>query len=105
MQPIEIVQDYYITRLEESNLRKDIEKLIGQVTLLAIKVNNKTEHDVFVDYFGHVKWFKVEMIHGGYDKFIEHSRKNIIDINFDRDTNRVIKDKLKYAIKYLEGLL
>lgn len=45
---------------------KNIEACIVGIMRLALQVNRETEHDVFVNFSGHVKLFTVEVFYGGW---------------------------------------
>lgn len=80
-------------------MRKDIEKLISEITILAIQISVKTDKKIFVDYSGHVNLFCVRCCNNDLDNTV------IICNMFMRlMSNAEIKLELKKAKKYLEVL-
>ncbi|MFW2500443.1 hypothetical protein [Clostridium diolis] len=78
-----------------------LKKLIGEITELAVDATNKTKHDVFADYHGHVSGFHVNYHANGYSTGTPET--NIIDIYMDREKNQI--SKLKQAKRKLKKLL
>lgn len=73
-----------------------VKKLIREITELAVEVTNKTKHNVFARYYGHVNNFEVS-----YDNGINEVK--LLDIYLDYKENNI--SKLKQAKRKLKKLL
>lgn len=83
-------------------MRKDIEKLISQIQVLAVQISTRTKHDVMMRYYGHVNAITVGFHRNGYDS--GSSEEKLCDICMDHHTNAEVKAKLKKAKRTLEAL-
>jgi hypothetical protein len=74
---------------------------------LAIRVSNRTKHDVNFEYSGHNKLIWIYYYENGFVKCDELGTRHtqLVWIDLENLPNQVIKEKLKYAIKLLERLL
>lgn len=78
-----------------------VKKLIGEITELAVEVNNKTKHDVFVDYSGHVNSINVNYHENGY--YSGTPQIHILNLYMDHEKEQI--SKLKQAKRKLKKLL
>lgn len=83
-------------------MRKDILKLMQEVQVLAIEVSNRTKHDVFVYFYGHVNCFKVEVCIDGWE---EEEKECLMDSYMNHMSNAEIKKQLRRTKRELEKLL
>lgn len=84
-------------------MRKDIQKLIAEVEVLAIEVSMKTKHDVFTRFHGHTNNFEVSVCIDGWKK--EKDKDKLIDSYIDLDSNAEIKKQLRRTKRELKKLL
>jgi len=78
-----------------------VKKLIGEITELVVEVTNKTKHDVFVSYHGHINCIEVNYHVNGY-----HSgspQTDIVKLYMDYEKGQI--SKLKQAKIKLKKLL
>lgn len=78
-----------------------VKKLIGEITELAFEITNKTNHDVFVRYEGHVNAIIIDCHKNGY--YSGSNEINILDLYMDSERNHI--SKLKQAKRKLKKLL
>lgn len=78
-----------------------VKKLIVEITELAIEANNKTNHDVFINYHGHVNCIEVNYHKNGY--YSGSNEIKILDLYMDYEKNQI--SKLKQAKRKLKKLL
>jgi len=78
-----------------------VKKLIGEITKLAFEVTNKTKHDVFVSYHGHVNCIEVNYHVNGY--YSGSPQINIVNLYMDSEKEHI--SKLKQAKRKLKKLL
>jgi GH15 family glucan-1,4-alpha-glucosidase len=78
-----------------------VKKLIGEITELAFEITNKTKHDVFVRYEGHVNAIIIDYHKNGYYRGI--NKIKIVDLYMDSEKNHIAK--LKEAKRKLKKLL
>lgn len=52
--------------MKKSESPKKIDDCIVRIMRLALQVNRETEHDVFVNFYGHVKSFEISVCYGGW---------------------------------------
>lgn len=83
-------------------MRKDIEKLINQIQVLAIQISTRTKHDVFLRYYGHVNAINVGIKMNGHNS--DSPEEKICDMYMDYLTNTEIKTELKKTKRILEEL-
>lgn len=83
-------------------MRKDIQKLISEVQILAIEVSMKTEHDVFTRYAGHTQGFEVGVCFNGFA--VEPEEHQLMIVYMDR-SNAEIKKQLRRTKRELKKLL
>jgi hypothetical protein len=78
-----------------------VKKLIGEITELAYEVNNKTKHDVFVTYSGHVNCIEVNYHVNGY--YSGTPQTEIVNLYMDHEKEHI--SRLKQAKRKLKKLL
>ena len=84
-------------------MRKDILKLIAEVQVLAVEVSNRTKHDVFTNFYGHVNKIVVSAYFNGWDDEIEEH--SLMRVDMDLDSNAEIKKQLRRTKRELKKLL
>ncbi len=84
-------------------MRKDIQKLIAEVQVLAIEVSMKTKHDVFVYFYGHVNEIAVGVYFNGFHA--EKEKHSLMREDIDMQSNAVIKKELRRTKRELKKLL
>lgn len=84
-------------------MRKDIQKLIAEVQILAIEVSMKTKHDVFTRYAGHTQGFEVGICLNGFA--IEPKEHRLMLVYMDINSNSEIKKELRRTKRELKKLL
>lgn len=84
-------------------MRKDIQKLIAEVQILAIEVSMKTKHDVFTRYAGHTQGFEVGVCFNGFA--VEPKERQLMRVYMDLDSNAEIKKQLRRTKRELKKLL
>lgn len=62
-----------------------VKKLIGEITELAYEITNKTKHDVFVRYYGHVNGIAIDININGYSEKNNDIGLLNLYINSDRE--------------------
>ena len=78
-----------------------VKKLIGEITELAVEITNKTKHDVFVRYEGHVNAIIIDYHKNGY--YSGSNGIDILDLFMNNGKNHI--SKLKQAKRKLKKLL
>ena len=78
-----------------------VKKLIGEITELAFEITNKTKHDVFVRYEGHVNAIIISYHNSGY--YGGSNEIEILNLYMDSQKNHI--SKLKQAKRKLKKLL
>jgi len=48
------------------DLRSDTEAAVSEIMVLAARIRNDTDHDVFVSYYGHINQIDVSLCVGGW---------------------------------------
>lgn len=85
---------------------KKIKSYVGKIVSLSIEVGMLTEHDVFIDYSGHVKSLDIDIHIGGWVRHEYPTYHQTISIGKDRlketDLVKVIK-VLKFVRDYEKG--
>ena len=81
-------------------MRKDIEKLISQITILAIQISNKRDIKISVSFSGYSNSFRVAII---YDNNL-NTMEEACSIYTDSMKNADIKQRLKQVKRQLEVL-
>lgn len=74
-------------------------ELLQKIILKAYKVNENTEHTVFVDFSGHVKWIEINIYLNGWKK---NKEKDIELIAYLYEDKAI--EQLKNILKKLEEL-
>lgn len=78
-----------------------VKKLISEITELAVEISNKTKHDVFASYRGHVNCIEVNYHVNGYRSGSPET--SIVNIYINHEKDHVAK--LKLAKRKLKKLL
>ena len=78
-----------------------VKKLIGEITSLAFEITNKTKHDVFARYEGHVNAIIISYHDGGY--YSGSKEVEILELWMNSEKYHI--SKLKKAKRKLKKLL
>lgn len=78
-----------------------VKKLIGEITELAYEITNKTKHDVFVRYSGHVNGIAVDLYVNGHSN--EKSSIGLLNLYINSEGRAI--SKLKQTKRKLKKLL
>lgn len=78
-----------------------VQKLIGQITELAFEITNKTKHDIFVRYEGHVNAIIISYHNSGY--YGGSNEVEILELWMNSEKYHI--SKLKKAKRKLKKLL
>jgi hypothetical protein len=81
-------------------MRKDIEKLIAEITILAIQISNKSDIKILADFSGYSNSFRVSVI---YDNNLD-TMEAICIMYMNSMKNASIKQCLKHTKRQLEVL-
>ncbi|WP_111937966.1 hypothetical protein [Clostridium paraputrificum] len=71
-------------------MEENIIDLIGEITKLSMKLNNKYEDDFFVRYSGHTNGFEIFYIDGGYRENESFEQKHLI-LSFIKNTEEYVR--------------
>lgn len=78
-----------------------VKKLIGEITELAYEITNKTKHDVFVRYSGHINGIAIDLHINGYSD--ENPSIELLNLYINSKEKTI--SKLKQAKRKLKKLL
>ncbi|ENK1244761.1 hypothetical protein AB2063_002974 [Clostridium botulinum] len=80
-------------------MEQTIIDLCSEITEIGMKISLFTEHDVFINFSGHVEWFEVRFCGNGHNSSSGQEFSEVVRVGCD-----AWEDSPEYVLKRLRGI-